>query len=133
MTKLVALFAVSAVLAIALGVAALTGTAAVPTGLTGKVLRGPVTPVCRFDKPCYAPYKGTLVFTRLVAVGSNPAAPVRTQTTPQGVYSVDLDNARYRVTTGARSRFGGAVKPSVVSVPDTGMRRVNFIIDTGIR
>jgi len=124
-----------ALLAAGLTLAATAGTGAQPvtdTGLTGKVLRGPTTPVCRADKPCYAPFKGTLVFTR-VTTGVASFAPVRTQTEANGNYKVLLDPARYRVATGARARFGNLVQPAVVTVPKSGLRRVNFVVDTGIR
>jgi hypothetical protein len=109
------------------------GAAAVETGLMGKVLRGPVTPVCRDDKPCYAPYKGLLLFTKVVPVGVEASAPVRAQSEPDGDYRVALAPARYRVSTGKAGRFGNVVRPTVVAVPSTGMRRVNFLVDTGIR
>lgn len=121
-----------ALLAAAMTLAAVAGAAAQPvtaTGLTGKVLRGPTTPVCRADKPCYAPFRGTLVFTPT----NTSRVPVRVQTAANGDYRVLLAAARYRVTTCVRSRFGGLVQPSVVAVPHTGIRRVNFVVDTGIR
>jgi hypothetical protein len=124
------LFAVATALTVGSGVAAPAPTQVEP-GLMGKVLRGPTTPVCRADRPCYAPFKGTLVFTPLkpgVTTG-----PVRTQSQADGDYRVSLDPMRYRVTTGLRSRFGGLVQPAVVTVPASGMRRVNFVVDTGIR
>jgi hypothetical protein len=101
-------------------------------GLTGKVLHGPTTPVCRANTPCYAPFHGTLVFTPTIA-GAGPIVPVKARTTAQGNYAVSLDPTRYRVSTGTRSRFGGVVRPAVVSVPKSGVKRVNFVIDTGIR
>lgn len=125
------MFAVAVALVAGVGAASPAATQT-DSGLVGKVLRGPTTPVCREDKPCYAPFKGTLVFTS-VTLGPAPVAPVREQTAPDGTYKVILAPARYRVTTAARSRFGHTVKPAVVTVPQTGMRRVNFIIDTGIR
>jgi hypothetical protein len=130
--KRTVMFAVAVALATGAGAASSAGTQ-VNIGLTGKALRGPVTPVCRYDRPCYAPFKGTLVFTP-VTVGTVPIAPVRAQTAPNGAYRVTLAPARYRVTTGARTRFGNLVKPTIVRVSKAaGMRRVNFIIDTGIR
>jgi hypothetical protein len=132
-TRIVLLVLVTAATTIG-GVAALAGgSVATETGLTGKVLRGPTTPVCRFNTPCYAPYNGVLVFTPVgVATSGDPA--VRTQATAQGNYTVKLAATRYRVTTGVRSRFRGVVKPAFVTVSTTaGMKRVNFVVDTGIR
>ena len=123
------MFAVAVALVAGVGAASPAATQT-ESGLTGKVLRGPTTPVCREDRPCYAPFKGTLVFTQ-VTPGN---APVREQTAADGTYKVLLDPARYRVTTGARTRFGNLVKPAIVTVSKgAAMRRVNFIIDTGIR
>ena len=122
------LFAVAVTLAAGVGSGSSAVVATTP-GLTGKVLRGPTTPVCRVDTPCYAPFKGTLVFTR-VTTGESP---VRVRTESDGDYRVFLDPARYRVTTGAGTRFGNAVKPAIVTVAKGTMRRVNLIVDTGIR
>jgi hypothetical protein len=124
------LFAVAATLTVGSG-AASPGRTQVEPGLTGKVLRGPTTPVCRANRACYAPYKGTLVFTP-----ANPtvaADPVRTQSQVDGDYKVSLDPRRYRVTTDVRSRFGGLVQPAFVTVPAGAVRHVNFVVDTGIR
>lgn len=125
------LFAVTVTLVAGIASASPAGTQT-DSGLTGKVLRGPTTPVCRADRPCYAPFKGTLVFTRVTTVVGT-FAPVRTQSEPDGDYKVLLEPARYRVSTGVRSRFGSLVQPAVVTVPKSGLRRINFVIDTGIR
>jgi hypothetical protein len=107
-------------------------TAQEPTGLRGTVLRGPVSPVCRVGRPCYVPFRGTLVFAPLNAAQSS-LEPVRTQTQLDGDYRATLEPARYRVTTARRSRFGSLVKPGTVTVPQSGMRHVDFVVDTGIR
>ncbi len=121
---------VAAGLAAAVAAGGSVGAATAP-GLTGKVLRGPTTPVCRADKPCYAPFKGTLIFTEVGAPAGT--ASVRTQSQADGDYTVRLEQGRYRVATGIRSRFGGLVRPAVVTVPSSGLRRINLVIDTGIR
>jgi hypothetical protein len=126
----IVLIAVATSLAVGSGAAAPSPSRG-DTGLTGKVLRGPTSPVCRFDRPCYAPFKGVLVFSR--ASPGAAAAPVRAQSQADGDYRVELAPARYKVTTGVRSRFGGLLQPALVRVPATGMRRVNFVVDTGIR
>ena len=132
--KCTTLFAVA--VALVAGVGAASPATQTDTGLAGKVLRGPTTPVCRAYRPCYAPFKGTLVFTPVTPGIAPPVAPVREQTAPDGAYKVMLTPARYRVTTAARSRlprFLNTVKPALVTVPQVGIRRVNFIVDTGIR
>ena len=126
---------------IALALAVVTGLGAVSsfgsqtaTGLTGKVLRGPISPVCRTDSPCYVPFKGTLVFTRVVSISGAPAAK-RAQTSTSGTYRVLLAPGRYLVRSSRTvpSKFGSGVAPEVAVVPKTGIRRLNFLIDTGIR
>ncbi len=125
-----ALFAIATALVVGSGAASPASTQVEP-GLTGKVLRGPTRPVCIFDRPCYAPFKGTLVFTPLSP--GIAMEPVRVQTEANGDYNVLLEAMRYRVKTGIRSRFGGLVKPAFVAVPANAVRRVNFLVDTGIR
>jgi hypothetical protein len=116
------------------GVALVPQAATAPgSGLSGKILRGPLTPVCREDRPCYAPFKGTITFTPVTADPS-VAAPTRTQSQPDGDYKVLLDPMKYRVTVGAaRANRTNRVKPAFVTVSKSSIRRVNFIIDTGIR
>jgi hypothetical protein len=100
------------------------------TGLKGKVLRGPVSPVCRAGTPCYVPYNGRLVFTPF-----RVAASVRiVRTTAKGMYAAPLVPGRYRVSTGTAAKLVGRnVEPGVVTVPKSGTRRVDFVVDTGIR
>ena len=97
------------------------------TGLYGAVHRGPITPVCRVDVPCDEPAHVTLVFSR---VGRTT---MRVHTRPDGTYRIRLRPGRYSVRTDSPSMFERNPKPSAVTVPRTGYRRVNFFIDTGIR
>jgi hypothetical protein len=39
-------------------------TSSTSSGIRGEVLRGPVTPVCRVDVPCYAPFAATFYVQR---------------------------------------------------------------------
>lgn len=120
--RYVVLFAVATGLTVGSSAAAPAPTQAEPA-LTGKVLRGPTLPVCRADRPCVAPYKGTLIFAPV-----NPAVatgPIRTQSQADGDYAVSLDPMRYRVATGVRSPLGGLVQPAFVTAPASGVRRVN--------
>jgi hypothetical protein len=118
-----------AALVLAVGAAAPAGTQPT-TGLKGNVWRGPVSPVCRIDTPCYVPYNGRLIFTpfRLTV----PVKAIRT--TIKGLYTASLSPGRYRVTTRSGPKFVGRnVEPEVVLVPKAGTRRVDFVVDTGIR
>ena len=123
------LLVLPATLALAVSAVAPAGTQPA-TGLKGKVLRGPVSPVCRIDTPCYVPYRGRLFFTPL-----RVAASVKSiRTSAKGMYTASLVPGRYRVTTRRGPKFVGRnVEPEVVSVPKSGTSRVDFIVDTGIR
>ena len=115
-------------------VALLAVVAAAPTasgvtpksGLYGKVVRGPVTPVCRAETPCDAPAQVTLVFTRA------RVAPVRTRSSVKGLYRVPLAPGLYTVSTSLRGP-GSRLAPLRVRVRRGHFDRVNFAIDTGIR
>lgn len=96
------------------------------SGLHGVVTRGPTTPVCRVGTPCSEPAVGAvLVFSR----GGRDAARVRTGA--GGRYSVRLPLGSYAVRVSPLQRIGG-LAPRTVRVR-TGMNRVDFQIDTGIR
>jgi hypothetical protein len=98
------------------------------TGLHGTVTRGPITPVCMVGKPCSAPAAGVvLIFSR------NGRDAARVTTGALGRYSVRLAPGTYGVRTGAPTKIGRGLAPSLVSVPSTASRRVDFRIDTGIR
>ena len=124
------LLVLPATLALAVSAVAPAGTQQA-TGLKGKVLRGPVSPVCRIDTPCYVPYRGRLFFTPLRVTAS--VKSIRTST--KGMYTASLVPGRYRVTTTRTGpKFAGRnVEPEVVTVPKSGTRRIDFIVDTGIR
>jgi hypothetical protein len=108
-----------------LAVPAATATTA-PSGLHGKVTRGPITPVCRTDKPCSGPAAVSLVFTRA------GAQPQRTRSAADGLYRILLRPGSYTVSTtlaGPRSQ----PTPSHVHVRPGHVDAINFAIDTGIR
>lgn len=96
------------------------------SGLTGVVMRGPITPVCREGVPCEAPAKVTLVFSR----PGHQAARVHTRA--DGSYRVRLAPGRYAVQTTERA-FERRVEPARVTVLRGRFARADFRIDTGIR
>ena len=113
------------VLVAAVACGAATGSGA-HTGLYGKVTKGPLTPVCTDAAPCEGPAAGMpLVFSR------NGAVVARTRTGDDGRYRVALKPGRYAVRAGP-ARFN-TTDPARASVPQTGFRRVDFFVDTGIR
>ena len=104
------------------------GASTNPSGLWGMVKRGPITPVCVAEQPCYAPAKGvTLVFVRGGVV-------VRRATTNDlGRYRVRLAAGTYFVRLPQRPAIGRDLQPVRARVRAGGYRRVDFSIDTGIR
>jgi hypothetical protein len=96
------------------------------SGLEGKVSRGPITPVCIQARPCQAAASVTLAFSR----GREQVARVRS--TQAGDYRVALSPGVYTVTP-AYPHPLWRMSPRSVQVPDGRYKRVNFLIDTGIR
>ena len=94
------------------------------SGLYGVVTHGPITPVCRVDTPCSAPYAGAaLVFMRT-------GFTRRVTTDGKGRYRVALPPGRFSVRVRG-GQFGW--KPSAVTVPTGRYAHVNVFVDTGIR
>lgn len=116
-------FAILVTLALGCGTAG-GGTA---TGLKGRVMRGPITPVCRTNVPCDEPARGVkLLFSRSGKV----VATARTN--DKGRYRVTLRPGRYAVRT---NRIGPErrTSPSSATVPSDRVKRRDFFLDTGIR
>lgn len=112
--------------ALALGCGSASGSATA-SGLRGKVMRGPTTPVCRVNEPCEEPARGVkLTFFRSGKVAA------RATTDAKGWYRITLKPGRYSVRTN-RPAFEKVPQPSRVSVPNDRFKRVDFHIDTGIR
>jgi hypothetical protein len=84
-----------------------------------------VTPVCRVDTPCTAPYAhATLVFTR-------PGKTSRRVTTDaKGKYRLGLPPGRWSLRV-REAQF--TWKPTTVTVPRGRYAHVNVSVDTGIR
>jgi hypothetical protein len=113
----------------ALVAALLAGSAGATTssGLHGRVMRGPTSPVCIAERPCNAPAKGlTLVFSR------NGRAVGRTITSAEGFYRVALARGLYGVAAGT-SAANHRLQPTRADVLAGQYRRLDFSIDTGIR
>jgi hypothetical protein len=108
----------------------LPAAAATGSGLYGKVTRGPITPVCIANQPCYAPAAGvTLTFTR------NANIVARIKTGPAGLYRIALAPGTYTVRELRPSTTlkPPVMKPLVVRVLAQLWTRQNFTIDTAIR
>jgi len=98
--------------------------AALLGGIYGVVTRGPITPVCRVDVPCTAPYgHATLVFSR-------PNLTRQVVTDVHGKYRIALAPGRWSLRV-KDAHFG--VKPTAVWVPTDRYAQRNVFVDTGIR
>ena len=119
-----------AIVAAGLGAAACSGTAPSPTtGLAGSVVRGPITPVCRVDVPCDAPFSAGFTVQR---AGRQVA---RFQSDSAGQFTVFLDPGPYTVVPNADAPvISPAAQGKSVTVEDSGrLTVVSLTFDTGIR
>jgi hypothetical protein len=116
----------AAIIAVALAAIPTSIAASSSSGLEGKVLRGPVSPVCVAMRPCTVSAAVTLAFSR----GGVRVAQARSIAT--GRYRIPLAPGAYSVST-AYPHPLWRISPATVRVPEGGYRRVNFLIDTGIR
>jgi hypothetical protein len=119
-------------LAVALVASALVVPSAGTTtrsGLYGKVTRGPLTPVCRAEVPCYGPAADvTLRFLR------NGVVAREATTAKDGTYRVALSPGAYVVRVAPLSkRAGRGLDPTDARVAAGRWTRTDFSIDTGIR
>ena len=124
--RVIAMATVATVLA---GCASAGSSPSPTTGLTGFVMRGPVTPVCRVDVPCDAPFSATFDVER------SGRRVAQFQSDDAGQFTVLLTPGAYTVVPAADAPI---ISPSSqvksVTVADTGMlTTVRLTFDTGIR
>ena len=117
------------VLICAAGAACTNPSSSTPTtGLTGTVLRGPVTPVCRVDVPCDAPFSASfavLTHGRQVAQFESDAA---------GRFTVWIAPGTYEIVPRADAPvISPTTQIKTVDVGDSGLTNVILTFDTGIR
>ncbi len=116
-----------AVAAAALALGCGASGAGTSSGLKGRVMRGPITPVCRVNVPCDEPARGVrLLFSRSGRVVA------RATTNQKGWYRVALRPGRYTVRTN-RPGFEARPQPSSATVRRGIFARRDFMLDTGIR
>ena len=113
----------------AVGGAACGATGPSPaTGLTGTVVRGPVTPVCRIEAPCDAPFSARFSVER---AGRRVAG---FQSDTAGAFTVWIDPGAYTVVPGADAPLlSPESQAKRVIVGDSGLTTVRLVFDTGIR
>ena len=98
------------------------------TGLTGTVLRGPITPVCRIEVPCDAPFSADF------SVEQNGRAVSQFRSGQDGRFIVMLEPGQYRVVPAANAPIiFPASQAKTVDVLGRGLTEVRFTFDTGIR
>jgi hypothetical protein len=118
------------VIAAAVAGCASAGSSPSPTtGLTGVVMRGPVTPVCRVDVPCDAPFSATFNVERSgrrVAQFQSDAAGQFTVLLSPGAYTIVPNTDAPIISPSSQAKS--------VTVADNGMLTVvRLTFDTGIR
>ena len=110
--------------------AACSSTAPSPsTGLTGVVVRGPVTPVCRVDVPCDAPFSATFNVER------SGRRVTQFQSDTAGQFTVFLEPGTYTVVANTDAPvISPSLQTKSVTVADNGtLTVVRLMFDTGIR
>jgi hypothetical protein len=100
----------------------------VTTGLTGVVMRGPITPVCQVDVPCDAPFSAT--FT----VQQNGRSVAQFHTDADGHFTVMLAPGNYTIVPASDAPIiAPQSQVKTVQVMPTGLTNVTLEFDTGIR
>jgi hypothetical protein len=98
------------------------------TGLTGVVVRGPITPVCRIDIPCDAPFSAGF------SVQQNGRQAGQFRSDADGRFTVWLSPGAYRVVPDRDAPLmAPASQARAVEVGSTGLTAVRLEFDTGIR
>lgn len=97
------------------------------TGLTGSVLRGPVTPVCVVSRPCDAPFSAEFHVYR----GTLEVAQFASDMT--GHFTVALSPGIYTVVPDSTAPLFPRFQSRVVAVLPQGETTVTLEFDTGIR
>ena len=100
--------------------------AALTTGLTGTVMRGPITPVCTQDVPCDAPMQASFAVRR----GDKTVATF--QSDAQGRFTVKLAPGAYTIVPTGDAGLMGSQSRDVTVGPE-GLTEVRLSFDTGIR
>jgi hypothetical protein len=100
----------------------------IDTGLTGLVLRGPITPVCMENVPCDAPFAATFVVTR------SGRGVATFASSSDGRFTVLLAPGSYRIVpTAAAPLLNPTAQGQDVVVGTAGLTSDTLFFDTGIR
>jgi hypothetical protein len=98
------------------------------TGLQGKVIRGPITPVCTENVPCDAPFSAWFIVLK------DEHEVSRFQSDNDGEFAVALDPGVYTVVpdSSAPLMYPEQQRQEVEVQPE-GITQVTLYFDTGIR
>lgn len=98
------------------------------TGLTGVVVRGPITPVCRIQVPCDAPFSADF------SVEQNGRRVTQFRSNADGRFTVMLASGIYRVVPDPEAPIiVPQLQAKTVEVGPVGLTEVRLEFDTGIR
>jgi hypothetical protein len=98
------------------------------TGLTGIVLRGPITPVCQIQVPCDAPFSADF------SVEQNGRVVSRFRSDQDGRFTVMLEPGAYRVVPASEAPIiFPASQAKTVTVLASGLTEIRLTFDTGLR
>jgi hypothetical protein len=98
------------------------------TGLTGTVLRGPITPVCQVDVACDAPFSAGF------SVDRSGGAVAHFRSDAAGHFTVWLEPGMYTVVPDQDAPVTApASQARPVTVGPVGLTDVELLFDTGIR
>jgi len=98
------------------------------SGLTGTVLRGPITPVCQIQVPCDAPFSADF------SVEQNGKMVSRFRSDQDGRFTVMLEPGTYRVVPAANAPIiFPASQAKTVAVLAGGLTEIRLTFGTGIR
>jgi hypothetical protein len=112
----------------ALGCRMTTGPVATSSGVQGRVLRGPVTPVCVVGVPCDAPFAASFSVRqdgRTVATFRSDSTGAFLVWLPAGTYLIVPDAGAPIIDPGAQGK-SVVVRPGAITT-------VELTFDTGIR
>jgi hypothetical protein len=100
----------------------------VTTGLTGVVVRGPITPVCQIDVPCDVPFSATFSVTQ------NARRITEFRSDRDGRFTVMLPAGVYRIIPRADAPIiSPLVQAKMIEVLAVGLTQVRLEFDTGLR
>jgi hypothetical protein len=98
------------------------------TGLTGTIVRGPITPVCQVDVPCAAPFSAGFTANH----SGIQVSHFRSDAT--GAFTVWLTPGTYQIVPDVDAPLTApTTQVKTVTVGNVGLTRTDLEFDTGIR